>query len=658
MQKPKYDLEKYKELFENGADMVDILAPEAIEIDFNHVQISSKYYRTLFVSGYPRFVSANWLGPIINFDHSLNISFYYYPASSQETLLDLRRKIAEMEATLQSDVERGRVEDPSVRAALEDAKDLQEHLTKGMERFFRFSFYITIPADSEEELDKVTSQVLGTLRSLMIIAKKATLRMEDGFKSVLPAGNDHLNITRNMDTTSLATTFPFVSSELTANEGILYGINEHNGSLIIFDRFSLENANEVIFGKSGSGKSFLAKLEVMRSLMFGNEVIIIDPEQEYRPLCEAYGGDYISFSLDSPQKINPFDLGIEAEDDVNRLGSKILSLHRFFRIALGDLSSEEEAVLDKALMSVYRLRGITADPDTQDEEPPLMEDLYKVLMGMEERAAQGLADRLERYIKGSLAGIFDQRSTLDLNGDLTVFSTRDLEDKLRPIAMYMILDFIWNRIRSDLRRRFLLVDEAWYLMRYKDSAEFLYSIAKRARKYYLGLTAITQDTDDFLESGFGKAIIDNSSIAILMKQHPAAIDQVGDVFYLSEGEKRRLLSASVGEGLFFAGANHVAMRVVASDAEYELATSKPEDILEREKEQDEEEVVEGAVSGEEPPREEKGAGKARTKSDDLEPTEKEVTKEEDEEAKDSADRKRKFPGRYPSGAKIQEEAGD
>ena len=577
--KPKYNLNKFEEVLRQEKNVKDIIAPEVIEVDFNHIQIGERYFRTLFVSGYPRFVSANWLSPIINFDHSLDISFFCYPVSSAGILQDLRRKLAELEATVKSDTERGRVADPSVQAALEDAHNLQKELTKGIERFFRFAFYITIPADSIKELNQITSQVLGTLGSLMITAKKATLQAEQGFKSTTPTCTDHMMITRNMGTTSLSTTFPFVSSELTANEGVLYGINEHNKTLIIFDRFSLENYNTVIFGKAGSGKSFVAKLEVLRSLMLDTEVIIIDPENEYRPLCDAVGGEYISFSMNSPAKLNPLDLAHTAKEGENQLGTKILSLHRLFKIILGKLSSREEAILDKSLMATYKARGITANPATQMKEAPLMEDLYKTLLGMEEKEAQSLAERLERYIKGSLSGIFDQRSTINIKNRLTVFSIRNLEDKLRPVAMYIILDFIWNLVKGDLKKRVLLVDEAWYLMRHKDSAEFLYSISKRARKYYLGLTTITQDVGDFLNSEFGKAIIDNSSISILMKQHPAAIDLVGETFYLSEGEKRRLLAAGIGEGLFFAGANHVAIRVVASKEEHKLITTKPEEIL-------------------------------------------------------------------------------
>ncbi len=560
-------------------DIKDIIAPAAIEVDFDHLKIGNRYFRTLFVSGYPRFVGANWLAPLINFEHTLDISFFYYPTESKGVLDDLRRKIAEMEATITTDIERGRVVDPAVQAALEDARTLQEQLVKGVERFFQFSFYITVSTESLEELDNVSKRVEATLGSLMILSKHATLQMEQAFKSTIPTCMDKLLITRNMDTTSLATTFPFTSSELTANEGVLYGINEHNGSLVIFDRFTLENANSVFFSKAGAGKSYLVKLEAMRSLMFGTEIMVIDPEGEYKTLCEALGGEYVSFSTNEPARINPFDLSGIYEEGEDELGLKILSLHRLFKVIFGELSNKEEAILDRALVLAYKSRGITQDPETQRREPPLMEDLYKVLLGFEEEAAKGLAERLERYVRGSLAGIFDQRSNIDLKNTLTVFNVRELEDKLRPIAMFIILDFIWNKIKKEMKKRILIVDEAWYLMQYPDSAQFLYSIAKRARKYYLGLTTITQDVEDFLASEFGKAIVTNSSIQVLFRQHPAAIDQVANVFYLSEGEKRLLLSANVGEGLFFAGSNHVAIQVVASPEEHRLVTSKPSELL-------------------------------------------------------------------------------
>ena len=560
-------------------EVQDLVAPSAMEVDFTHLKIGNTYFRTLFVAGYPRFVSANWLAPLINFDHSLDIAMFIYPVEGKSILDDLRRKIGEMEAETQGDVQRGRIVDPGTKAKLEDAHKLQEQLVKGAERFFQFSLYVTIPASSLEELDQVSKQVSSTLGSLLIISKNTSLQMEDGFRATLPICYDRLMITRNMDTTSLATTFPFTSSELTANEGIMYGINEHNESLIIFDRFTLENANMVVFGKSGSGKSYLVKLEAARSLMFDSEILIIDPEAEYKALAEAVGGEFISFGFDSQAKINPFDLSSIYEEGENELGLKIISLHSLFKVIMGELSPSEEATLDRALILTYKMKGITPDPATQKNEPPLMEDLYKALRGMEEPEAVGLADRIEKFVKGGFAGIFDQRSNIDIKNPFTVFSLRDLEEALRPIAMFIILDFIWTKIKREMKKRILVVDEAWYLMRYPDSANFLYSIAKRARKYYLGLTTITQDVEDFLSSEHGKAIVQNSSLQILMKMSAAAIDRVAEVFYLSEGEKHLLLAADIGEGLFFAGPNHVAIRVVASPDEHTLITSKPEELL-------------------------------------------------------------------------------
>ncbi len=561
----------------------DIIAPPALEVDFDYLKIGSIYYRTIFVVGYPRYVQANWLSPLINFEHSLEIAMYIYPAEAKGVLDDMRRKITEMEATISTDIQHGKLIDPAVEAALGDAQVLQEELVKGQERFFQFALYVTIPGDSKEDLDQYSKQVESTLGSLLLVPKHATLQQEDAFKTTLPQGTDHLFIARNMDTTSLATTFPFTSSTLNSNSGIMYGINEHNGSLVIFDRFSQENFNSVIFAKSGSGKSYLVKLEALRSLMFGTEIIVIDPEEEYKNLCNAIGGEYITFDFDSPAKINPFDLSGIFEEGENELGLKILSLHGLFKVIMGNLSPTEDALLDRALVATYKSKGITPDPATQKNEPPLMEDLYKALLGMEDQAAKGLADRIEKFVKGSLIGIFNQQSNIDIRNTFTVFSIKNLEEELRPIAMYLILDFIWTRVKNDIRKRILIVDEAWYMLKYPDSATFMYSIAKRARKYFLGLTTITQDVEDFLDTDYGKAIVTNSSVQILMKQSPAAIDKVAETFYLSEGEKHLLLAADVGEGIFFAGPNHVAIRVIASPDEHSLVTTAPEEILQMEK---------------------------------------------------------------------------
>ncbi len=567
-------------LAEGMLNVRDIIAPSAIEVDFNDIRIGGMYYRTFFVSGYPRFVGANWMSPVINFDHTLLMSMFYYPVKSKVILDDLRRKITELEATTMSNRDKGKITDPVVEAALEDANSLQEQLVKGVEKYFQFSFYITIPAYDLEELNNISSKLESVLSSLLLISKSASLQMEEAFQSSIPAGIDKLLITRNMDTTSLATTFPFTSSDLTMEEGIMYGINKHNGSLVIFDRFSMENANSVVFAKSGAGKSYYVKLEALRLLVFGAQVMIIDPEEEYFNLCEVVGGNYISFSAESKHKINPFDLSGIITEGENELGQKLISLITLLKLMLGGLNSTEEAILDKALIETYRIKGITSDPETQaTKEPPVMEDLYKVLLGADEPEARGMADRLERFIKGSMTGIFDSQSNINLESNMTVFSTKNLEEALRPIAFYMILDFVWTTIRRDLKKRILIVEEAWVLMQNDDSARFIYGIAKRARKYYLGLTTVSQDVDDFLNSEYGKAIVTNSSIQMLMKQHPAAIEKVVDTFYLSEGEKRFLLSAGIGEGLFFAGANHVAIKVMASEAENKLITTNPEEIL-------------------------------------------------------------------------------
>lgn len=569
-----------KNIEKGMVSLIDVLAPSSVEVDFNYIRIGERFYKTFFIVGYPRYVSPNWLSPVINFNHSLNISMFIYPTSSSDVLSDLRRKIAEMEATISSQTEQGLVVDAKIQAALEDAYGLTEELAKGMERFFQMSLYITLYSDSLAELGQASKNLESTLSSLLILPKLSTLQMEEGFKSTIPLGTDELFLTRNMDTTSLASTFPFTSATLTQDKGIMYGLNQQNGSLIIFDRFSLENANEVVFGKSGSGKSFLIKLEAMRQFMFGTEIIIIDPEGEYESITKTFGGEYVSFTAGSPIKINPFDLSGMYVEGENELGLKILSLHGLLKIVLGELDASHDAILDRALVETYRQKGITTDPATQKRQPPLMEDLYKVLLGMEDPSANELALRLEKFIKGSLSGLFNQQSNFDIRNPFTAFSVKALEDELRPIAMHIVLDFVWTKVRKSLKKRLLILDEAWYLMKYEDSASFIYGIAKRARKYYLALTTATQDVQDFLSTDYGKAVLSNSSIQMLLKQSPTEIDTVSKVFYLSQGEKDLLTSVGVGEGLFFAGQNHVVIKVAASPFENELATSNPQEVKE------------------------------------------------------------------------------
>lgn len=568
-----------KQFVEGLVSIKDIIAPSAIEVDFNHIRIDNKYFRTCFVAGYPRFVGLNWLSTLINFDASMKVSMYIYPTDGKEILDDLRRKIAEMEAEISTDIQRGRVVNPATQAKLEDALNLQTDLVKGEERFFQYGLYMTLSAKTKEELDRSTTNLESALGALMIVSKRANLQMEEGFTSTLPLCSDRLDITRNMDTTSLASTFPFVSSDLSDDKGIMYGINEHNGSLVIFDRFSMQNYNSVVFASAGAGKSYMIKLEAMRSLMLGTDIIVIDPENEYQSLAESVGGQYIAFGYGEASKINPFDLSLVIEEGENALNDKVLTLHKMFKIMIGAMDPIEESILDKAVMEAYRAKGITPDPETQTKDAPLIEDLYKALIGMEEERARNLSARLEKYIKGSFAGIFNQKTTVNLKNSFVVFGIRNLEESLRPVAMHIILDYIWTIVKKELKKRILIVDEAWYLMQYEDSAAFLRGIVKRGRKYYLGVTTITQDVDDFLETPYGKEIVTNSAIQILMKQHSAAIDKVGETFYLSDGEKQLLLSADKGEGIFFAGQNHVAIQVIASEEEHNLITSNPEDIL-------------------------------------------------------------------------------
>jgi conjugal transfer ATP-binding protein TraC len=579
-----YTQEKLKDFSRGLVTIQDIIAPEAIEVDFTYQKINSTYTRTLFVAGYPRSVPANWLSPLINFPTQANISMFVFPSDTSEILDNLKRKITEMEAEITSDVRSGKISNINTEIKLNDARVMREQLAAGSERFFQFSLYVTIKSENKEQLEKITKAIQSTLGSLLIVSKKTALQMDEGFKTTLPMGVDRLLITRNMDTTSLATTFPFTSSELTMETGIVYGINEHNDSLVIFDRFKMENANMVIFAKSGAGKSYTVKLEILRQLMFDTEIIVLDPEQEYEELCKMVDGEYVNFTFGSEAKINPFDLSNLYEEGENELGQKILSLHGLLKVMLGEMTPQQEAILDRAIIASYKAKGITPDPNTQTNTPPLMEDLYKALVGMEQEDGDDLAARLEKFITGSFRGIFDKASNVDIRSPFTVFSVKEMEEELRPIAMYVILDFIWTRIKKDLKKRILVIDEAWYFMMHQDSSAFVYSMVKRARKYYLGITTITQDVEDFLRNDYGRAIVSNSSIQFLMKQSTSSIPLLAQTFYLSEGERQLLVASDVGEGIFFAGQNHVALRVIASDKEHQAITTDPEEILAQRKE--------------------------------------------------------------------------
>lgn len=556
----------------------DVIAPAALNVDFNYLQIGNQYIKTFFVYSYPRYLYTDWLTPLINADFSMNTSLYIYPTESKDVLKKLRTKSAQIQSTFAEQSQKGLVRDPMLETAYQDVEELRDTLQRGEERFFRACLYFTIFAKDLEELNSLSGTLENILGGQLVLTKQTLMQQEQGFNSTLPLANNELMIAKNFDTGALSTFFPFVSNELSRNEGILYGVNRHTNGLVIFDRFTLENANSVVLAKSGSGKSYSVKLEMLRYLMLGSEVIVIDPEREYEELSDAVGGTYLNININSPERINPFDLPkadlqnpAEAED---HLRSSIIILHGLIRIMVGGkLSATEDNILDQALVQTYAAKGITKDPGTHGLQAPTIEDLVRVLASL--RGAERLAASLKKYSEGTYAGLFNKQTNVSLDNKFVVFSIRDLEEELRPVAMYMVLNFIWNKVRGEKKKRLLTVDEAWILMKYEDSAQFLFSIAKRARKYYLGLTTISQDVEDFLGSAYGKAIINNSSLTFLMKQHPAVIDKVSRVFNLTQAEKYFLLNSEVGEGLFFAGLNHVAIQAVASYQEDLLINTNP-----------------------------------------------------------------------------------
>lgn len=566
--------------FEQGITTLrDLISPSSIEIHSSYFRLGTKYGRTLYVYGYPRSLYTGWLSTLINIDEVLDISMYIYPVDTTVIMKNLRKKVTQLEASIAVNQEKGRIRDPEIDAAIQDAEELRDKLQVGLEKFFRFGLYVTLWADSLDELNFVQHKIETIFGQQMVFSKIASSQQEQGMNATMPLCEDQLQIRRNMDTGAISTSFPFTSADLTQENGILYGINMHNNGLVIFDRFSLENANMIVFAKSGAGKSFAVKLEAIRSMMLGSDIIIIDPENEYRKLCDAVGGSYIPLSLNSDVRINPFDLPkvVDSDDASDALRANLVTLHGLFRLMLGGyggLSPNEEADLDQALIDTYARAGITSDPLTHQSPPPTISNLFDTLLHMGGTGPQ-LAQRLRKYTTGTFAGIFSQPSNVDINNSMVVFNVRDLEDELRPVAMYIVLSHIWNIVRAEQKKRLLIVDEAWQLMKYEDSANFLFSLAKRARKYYLGLTTITQDVEDFMSNKMGRAIVHNSSMQLLLKQSNSAVDVLADVFKLTAEEKKRLATFPVGQGLFFAGSNHVHIQIVASDTENSLITTNP-----------------------------------------------------------------------------------
>ena len=567
-------------LFETEAmSAVDLIAPASIEVKPSYSVLGERMAKSFFIFSYPRYLTTSWFAPVINLDIPMDISFFIHPIDAGLILKQLRRRVTEVQAELMEREEKGLVRDPALETAYRDIEELRDRLQTAQERMFQLGLYLTVYADTKEELNSIETNLRSILESRLIYIKPALYQQKEGFLATSPYCLDKLNVHAPMNTEPLSSVFPFVSFDLSSNEGILYGINQHNNSLVLFDRFSLENANMCIFAQSGAGKSYAVKLEVLRSLMLGVNVIIVDPENEYEMLSEAVGGSYFKISLGSPSHINPFDLPAprEDEDPSDVLRANVINLVGLMRLMLGGLTPEEDAIMDQALTETYAAKDITPQSDFSKIKPPLMSDLEAVLETME--GADSLLKRVRKFTKGTYANFFNQPSNVDMENKLVVFGIRDMEEGLRPMAMYIIMRYIWNQIRAELKKRIFVVDEAWWLMKSDDGASFLFGITKRARKYWLGVTTITQDVGDFLKSDYGKPIITNSALQFLMKQSPATTDVLQKTFNLTDWEKEMLLSSGVGEGLFFAGQKHVAIRVVASPTEDKFITTSPEEIL-------------------------------------------------------------------------------
>ena len=569
-----------EEIYESATmELQDVIAPSALKVEPKAINLGDKIARTFFVISYPRYLTDNWFSPIINLDKIFDVSIYINPIDTSLALRQFQNKVAEVQSQINTREARGMVRDPMLDTANQDLESLRDSLMQAQEKMFDVGLYITVYADNELELFKIENEIKSILESKLIYLKPALFQQDDGFKSIIPINNDLLGVYQKLNSEPLSSIFPFVSFDLTSDKGILYGLNRHNSSLVIFDRFSLENYNSVTFAKSGSGKSYCTKLEILRSLMFDTDVIVIDPEREYEYLAEAVGGRYFNISLSSEHHINPFDLPIPREDETaaDVLRSNIINLVGLFRIMLGGLTPEEDSLVDRAISETYAIKDITPDSDFGSIEPPLLSDFEMVLSGME--GSESVVQRLVKYTRGSWSTFLNKPSNVDINKKFIVFSVRDMEDELKPVAMYIVTHYIWNAVRKNLKKRLLVVDEAWWMMKSEDTASFLYSIAKRGRKYYLGLATITQDAADFMKSPYGVPIVTNSSIQILLKQSPSTIDILQKTFNLTDEEKYLLLESGVGEGIFFAGTKHVAIKVISSYTEDQIITSDPSQIL-------------------------------------------------------------------------------
>ena len=569
-----------QEIYEAGVlELQDVIAPSALKVTPREINLGDKLVRSFFVISYPRYLSDSWFSPVINLDKVFDISIFVHPIDTATILRQFKKKVAEVQSQIHAREEKGLVRDPVLDTAYQDLEVLRDNLQQAQEKIFDVGLYMTIYADSKDELDKFESELKSILEAKLVYVKPALFQQQEGLKSVIPTGQDLLGVHSKLNSSPLSSLFPFISFDLTSDKGILFGINRHNNSLVLFDRFSLENYNSVTFAKAGSGKSYATKLEILRTLMFDTDVIVIDPEREYEFLAEASGGRYFNISLTSDHHINPFDLPPPRDDEApgDILRSNIVNLVGLFRMMFGGLTPEEDAIVDKAISETYALKDITPDSDFSNIEPPLLSDFEYVLRGME--GGENLAQKLSKYTHGTWAGFINRPTNIDINKRFVVFSLRDMEDELKPVAMYLVTHFIWNAVRKQLKKRLFVIDEAWWMMKSEDTASFLFSLAKRGRKYFLGMATITQDVEDFLRSPYGMPIITNSSIQLLLKQSPTAMDMVQQTFNLTEEEKYLLLESDVGEGIFFAGIKHIAIKIIASYTEDQIITSDPHQVL-------------------------------------------------------------------------------
>lgn len=559
-------------------DQVDLISYSGLEENASFLQMGDKFVRTLFISGYPYVASTGWLNMLINFNHNIDISYHIEQVDPLLALPKLKRKITELESTKRSMLKSGKVLGSEITDPLESAIALKDKIQRGQEKLFQISIYMTLSAKSLEDLNKITTTLETVMSTRLFYLKTATFQQIEGLQSTLPRAENLLNQRRNLDSSSAALTFPFVSSELVQESGILYGINKSNNSLVIIDRFSLNNANSIIFAQSGSGKSYTAKVEILRQLMQGTKVIVIDPEREYKQLSESVNGTYIKLSAKSKEKINPFDFSTSSYNNENNLSEHIQDLTEIISLMVGGLTSEEIAIVDKAIIQTYKnhgfkLRGLQMSQ--KEKQFPVLLDFYKVLKELKQK---DLCNRLERFVKGSLASVFDSQTNIELDNRLVVFDIKDLNESLRQIMMLSIANYVNSQVKSHPQKRVLVIDEGWLLLEHKESARFVASLVRRARKYYLGVTIISQQANDFLSQEYGRAIASQSSLRVLMRQDTTTIKKVAEEFKLSEYEQHFLLTCDRGEALIIADQNHVALKVVASEKEHPLLTTDPKEI--------------------------------------------------------------------------------